>query len=170
MCSWLCQVFSAGRGLAALSGDYSSCSAQASLCGGFSGCEVWAPRLQCSGLAALGPVESSRTRDGPLHWQVDSLPQDYHGTLFAFLSISPPRYLIWQKIRIILWSKQLFHASFLFHASLRSIFKMTSIHAPLILCFPISEYCLFDLKLEQRVSFFFWAAHQVPFQWLTCKT
>ena len=50
------------------------------------------------------------------------------------------------------------------------IFKMKPIHAPLFLCFPISEYCLFDLiKLEQRAPFFFWVAHQVPFRWLTCK-
>lgn len=91
----------------------------------------------------------------------------YLEPFFAPLSVSPPQYLICQRIRIILWSKQLLCLSFL-HASLRW-------SLPMPLYFSLFSYIwvLFTWfnksRIEQRVSFSFWVSHQVPFQWLTCK-
>ena len=69
---WLHSVFVAERGL------FSSCSVQASCCGGFSCCRaralgVQVQKLWHTGLVALQHVGSSQTRD-PLHWQADLYP------------------------------------------------------------------------------------------------
>ena len=158
---WLCWIFSPGCGLSLVpvSGDHSSLQC-VSFCLWWLlllrtvGSAVAALRLSCPGVCGIFADQGR-----PL-----ALASGF-STTGPPLSISPPQYLIWQNIWVILWSKQLFHAPFLFHASLRRSLSML-----LYFCFPISEYCLFDLKkLEQRVSFFFWEAHQVSFQWLTCK-